>query len=273
MQPDNQSNYTENNQSEQFTDQVNTSAQAQVNELPKAPPINEAQNEGNSFVPASWPGAWGIYKTSKEVIKSNLGVLLTLIITPYAVDLLMAIAKLQNSVQDITSYVVHSIFAVMLAIAILAAIRGVKLDLSQVFSKITVKLVVGLVLVSIITTIITLFSLLLFIIPAFFIVPRIALAMYFLIDKGLGPVESVKASWEATKGNVGKLYGIFGALLAFGLLMVTIIGIPFAIYFLIMYAAALPLLYTYATSKTTQVGDTETVTSPQNTSVNPISAN
>lgn len=90
----------------------------------------------------------------------------------------------------------------------------------------------------------------LFIIPVFFIAPRLVLAQYFIVDKNMGPVESIRASWNATKGNVGKVYGIFGATLVMSLLMLTIIGIPFALYFLLMYSAAYPLLYVWAMRRT-----------------------
>lgn len=71
------------------------------------------------------------------------------------------------------------------------------------------------------------------------------LAQYFLIEGKLGIVDSLSASWNATKGNVGKVWGIFGVSLLFGLLFLTFIGIPFAIYFIVMYQAAFAVLYMY----------------------------
>jgi uncharacterized membrane protein len=88
-------------------------------------------------------------------------------------------------------------------------------------------------------------SAVLFIIPVFFVLPRLALAYYFLIDKHMGVIEAYKASWHATKGNAGKVWGIIGATILMALLMITIIGIPFSIYFLIMYSAVFAVLYEF----------------------------
>lgn len=90
-------------------------------------------------------------------------------------------------------------------------------------------------------------SFLALIVPFFFVYPRLVLAPYFLLDKNMGPIEAIKASWAQTKGHLSKLYGIYGAALLMGLLAITIIGIPFAIYFTIMYSAASAVLYRYIT--------------------------
>lgn len=92
---------------------------------------------------------------------------------------------------------------------------------------------------------ITVASILALVIPAFFILPRLVLAQFFLIEGKMGITESISASWNATKGNVGKVWGIFGVSLLFVLLMITFIGIPFALYFMVMYQAAIPVLYMY----------------------------
>ena len=98
---------------------------------------------------------------------------------------------------------------------------------------------------TILTTLTIILSFLLLIIPFFFVAPRVVLAQYYLLDKNMGIIEAYKASWYSTKGHVGKVYGIMGAGAAMALLFITIIGIPFAIYFLVMYQAAIAVLYGY----------------------------
>jgi len=90
-----------------------------------------------------------------------------------------------------------------------------------------------------------LISLVLLIIPFFFIYPRLVLAEYYLVDQNTSILFALKASWRATEGQLGKIYGIFGAYVAMFLLAITIIGIPFAIYFIIMYSPAYALLYEF----------------------------
>jgi hypothetical protein len=58
-------------------------------------------------------------------------------------------------------------------------------------------------------------------------------------------LDAYKASWDQTKGHSGMIWNIYGAGFAMALLMITIIGIPFAIYFLIMYSAALAVAYNF----------------------------
>jgi len=98
---------------------------------------------------------------------------------------------------------------------------------------------------SLLTGLIAIASFLLFIVPAFFVIPRLALAQYFLIEGKLGVGDAISASWNATRGHVGKVWGIFGVNLLFGLLFLTFIGIPFALYFIVMYQAAFMVLYMY----------------------------
>ena len=58
-------------------------------------------------------------------------------------------------------------------------------------------------------------------------------------------MDALKASWNTTEGNVGKVYGIVGVYIVFSLLFITIIGIPFALYFFVMYAASTTVYYEY----------------------------
>ena len=86
------------------------------------------------------------------------------------------------------------------------------------------------------------------IVPFFFIAPRLVNVGYFILDKNMGVMDALKASWNTTDKNVGKVYGIVGAYIAYSLLFITIIGIPFAIYFIVMYSASTTVYYEY-TSK------------------------
>jgi hypothetical protein len=57
-----------------------------------------------------------------------------------------------------------------------------------------------------------------FVVGMFFVALVFCLAEYYVVDAGLGPVEAMKASYEATKGQWGNLI-VFG-LVAFGLSLV-----------------------------------------------------
>jgi len=92
-------------------------------------------------------------------------------------------------------------------------------------------------------------SLLLLIIPFFFVYPRLALAQYYLIDKKMGIMDAINASWNNTKGYSVKVWTVTLAAISMALLALTIIGIPFAIYFLVMYSAAMAVLYKHIEAK------------------------
>jgi membrane-anchored glycerophosphoryl diester phosphodiesterase (GDPDase) len=103
---------------------------------------------------------------------------------------------------------------------------------------------------AVIITLLLAIAFVLLVVPFFFVLPRLVLAPYFLVDQKLGPIVATRRSWQATKGHAGKIWGIIGASLAMALLAVTIIGIPFAIYFLFMYGAASALAYDFVAKQT-----------------------
>lgn len=197
-------------------------------------------------VPENWPGAFGVYKFSKSAVRAVLVTLVVLYLLSFAVSFVLGMVFTDDIsfVADILSFIISGLFSVAMIFVFLSGVRGQKIELGESLSK-SVSLWLPMLGLTILAGLIVGLSLLLLIIPFFFVFPRLILATYFLVDQKLGIVASIKASWAATKGNVGKVYGIVGANIAFSLLFLTIIGIPFAIYFLVMYSAAVAILYEY----------------------------
>lgn len=193
-------------------------------------------------VPAQWPGAFGAYKHSKKVVMTNIWTLVALWIVIAVVDgLAQAIFK---NAGGAISFLVNTLAAATYVLVYMAGIRGEKVDLGEVISK-AFSYWLKMIGLAILIGVSIVVSLLLFIIPFFFVFPRLTLAHFFLVDRNMDIMEAYKASWNATKGNVGKVWGIIGATIAMALLMITIIGIPFSIYFLIMYSGVYAVLYSY----------------------------
>lgn len=198
-----------------------------------------------------WPGAFGIYKRSKEAMMVNLGsfigLLAVYILASIIVGIILSIlgVKGDSLLQSIIDLFVGSAFTVAAVKVIMAGIRNQKMEfdvaLKSCLSLQTLKMV-GL---TIVTVLIAIGSLLLLIVPFFFIVPRIAISYYFLIDKNMGVFDSIRASWDATKGSVGKVWGITGVTILFAIAILILVGI----YLSIMYTAAYGLLYVYLTSQ------------------------
>jgi hypothetical protein len=198
----------------------------------------------NETVPSSWPGAWGVFKYSRNVVRNNLWVVVGLNFVSWtlsgAVSSFNSKPDHATSVWDVAANLLSLWFSVALTFVILAGLRNQKLGFVDALKK-SVPYYLKALLLSILTVVILFLSLLLLVIPFFFVAPRISLAMYYLLDKDMGVVDSLKASWQATHGNVGKVWGIIGVTIVFALLIIVLVGI----YFLIMYLAASAVLYAY----------------------------
>lgn len=193
-------------------------------------------------VPATWPGAFGLFKHSKKAVKQNLGTLVVIwIISILASIVLDTMLKRPGSA---ASYVVDSLFAAAFALTYLAGIRGQAVSTGEALNK-ALPFWLKMIGLNILVVLSIVGSLLLLIIPFFFVLPRLVLANYFLVDQNMGVIDAYKASWATTKGHVGNVWGIIGVTILMALAAVTIIGIPFAIYWLIMYSASFAILYEF----------------------------
>lgn len=215
---------------------------------PSSPKTDNQNVTGSATIskpPTTWPGAFGVYKYSKEIVKLNLWTLIIIAIIAYAVNFVLQF--LLAPFGGLLSIIPGAFFSVCFTLIYLAGSRQEKPTISKTFNE-AVPFWLRMIGLELLVGVTIFISVLLFIIPVFFVAPRLSLATYFLVDKNLGVVDAYKASWEATKGNVGKIYGIFGAGFLMALLFVTIIGIPFSIYFLVMYSAATVFVYRFIQS-------------------------
>jgi len=73
-------------------------------------------------------------------------------------------------------------------------------------------------LASILTGVIVLIGFILLIVPGIIFSVRLKFVSYLIIDKGLGPIEAIKTSWNITKGSVWNLFVLGAALLGINIL-------------------------------------------------------
>lgn len=199
--------------------------------------------EQHDNVPPSWPGAFGVYKYSKGTIRLNIGTLVVLYLISFAVAIVLSIFDNDvGLIASLISYIVDALIATAAALVLVAGVRGQKVEVGKAINE-SVPLFVKMLFLQILIMASYILSLLLFVIPFFFVLPRLALAGYFLVDKKMGVLEAYKASWSTMKGNSLKIWGIIGVNILMALLCVTLIGIPIAIYLLIMYSGASVVLY------------------------------
>ena len=200
-------------------------------------------------VPKVWPGAFGAYQHSKLAIQTNLGSFIGLIALTIVTSLIPSFFTNKDGDVNplaIIMQLLSSALSILLSGAITyLMIKNVKREKTELNEALNagVNKFVPFLLQCFLMGLILVVSLLFFIVPFFFVMPRLYLAPYYLFDRDLSAVDSLKASWEETKGHAGKVWGILGLNLLIALLVVTIVGIPFAIYFAVMYSAADAVLY------------------------------
>lgn len=203
-----------------------------------------------STIPKTWPGGFGAYKHSKQAIRNVLLNIVILYLATVVIGFIIGLITGNNKglyfVGQIVSNVISIIASTMIVVLYLAGGRDIRMSVQESWEK-AKPYIIRFFFLTIVLSFIAIGSLLLFIIPFFIIMPRLFMSQYFLIDKKLGVFDSISASWDQTKGHVGKIWGIIGVGLVFVLLAFTIIGIPFAIYFSIMYSAVTVVLYYFIT--------------------------
>lgn len=204
--------------------------------------VKKAGPADSPALPATWPGAFGLYKYSRAAVMLNLGTFVIL----WLIDIIGGMFQRVEVLGPLISLVVSLVFSVMLICTQLASVRGKKLEIGEAFNR-GVPFIIKMFLLSVLVALSVIGGLILFIIPGLIILPRLSLAHYFLIDKNMGVMDAYKASWNETKGHAGKVWGIIGVSLLMLLPIITIVGILVTVYWLVMYSAALCLLYVYLT--------------------------
>ncbi|HMH30889.1 MAG TPA: hypothetical protein VK534_00240 [Methylomirabilota bacterium] len=194
-----------------------------------------------------WPGAFGIYKQSRDAVRLNLAALACFWILSAVIG---GIVQYKTGVLgQLASFFVNAIATTGFILLFLAGVRKQKLQFEAALKKCW-ELLIKMVLLELLVVLALVASLILLVIPFFFVLPRVILAPYYLVDKDMGVMDAFQASIDNTKGHAGKVWGVVGANIAMALLMITIIGIPFAIYFLVMYTAAFAVVYEYINKHT-----------------------
>jgi len=206
----------------------------------------DAKNETKlDKIPKEWPGAYGLYKYSKQAVQPNLWNIVGLYVV--AVLLNMVFRNLKN-IGGVLQFLLAAYYGAALVFIWLAGTQG-KVKSVQDSLKDTYPVFIKYLVLQILVGLLIGASLLLLIIPFFFVYPRLALAQYYLIDKKMGIMDAINASWNNTKGYSVKVWTVTLAAISMALLALTIIGIPFAIYFLVMYSAAMAVLYKHIEAK------------------------
>lgn len=216
----------------------------------------EVQTNSNAPLPplpSTWPGAFGLYKYSKAAMMTNVGTYLGLLVLAFFVS--GVIGRMGGTDTQSASYTFFQVVSFLGSIYISGATTLVELDniarkkvgFSDALTLVK-RYFLPLLAATVAMGILLMVSLILFIIPFFFVAPRLAFTPYLIVGEQMNPMEAIAASWEKTRGHAMKVWGIIGVNVLFVLLMITIIGLPFALYFMFMYLSATAVLFRWVQS-------------------------
>jgi hypothetical protein len=206
------------------------------------------KNTTTSF-PKEWPGAFAIYKLSRERVRQNLEPLILLAVLPIGLNFVIGFVlgmimdtNTANGLSQCASFVISVYFTVVTTRAYLLAARKKQVNFEQAL-KIPSSLFWRMLLLNLLVIVSVVGGMVLLIVPGIIIALRLSQATYYLVDQDLGVREAYKASWNATKGHLGKLWGLIGVGFLMLLPAITIIGIIATIYLFFMYSLAAALFY------------------------------
>ena len=202
-----------------------------------------------------WPGAFGAFKPSRDAIRRSLSTVVLLIVLNIVVAIILSIVfeSIFNKVlgvwlNDLVNIAVSALFVSAQIFVYLSSLRGKRVELKDSF-KAAQPYWGRMILLQLLVLVTVLGGFLLLIVPGIIFALRLSLSTYYLVDQDMGVMDAYKASWHATRGNLGKVWGLIGVNFLMILPSITIIGIIATIYLTIMYSASFGMLYLYLVAK------------------------
>lgn len=186
-----------------------------------------------------------------ETTKKNLGFFIPLVLVVAAVQIIFSFLSGQlnpnddttiNFIVSLVSWAVTSLLAIGQLKIVLKFVDGQKASLPELFSyyKYLLNYIVGSILFGLIIAV----GFILLIIPGIILSVKLGFYSYYIVDKGLGPIGALKASWGATKGISWNLF-LLGLLLG----LINVAGILLLVVGLLVTIPATALAHAYVYRK------------------------
>lgn len=170
---------------------------------------------------ATWGGAFDVFGKMWERVKANPQPAVVLVASYLTLTLIQIGASGYGAVRsDETTSVFgfdvlyYLIFLLALPTYALALAKGNVISVGE-FLRFNAKKYFALLGASILATLAVIGSLVLFIIPAIWVIAWFSVFSMLVVDKNLGAVESLKESKQLAKDHKGKVWGVIGATLLF----------------------------------------------------------
>ena len=167
-----------------------------------------------------------------ETTLKNFGVLILALIIVCAIGVMPAVAT-DSLVVAAVAWVLGMVVGLGIVRMTLRFVDGEKGELVDLFS--TIPLVFSYLIASIVIGIVVTIGFCLLILPGVYWSVRLYLFPWVLVDKGVGPFEAMRQSWEMTRGSfwnlflLGLLLGVINILGTIALLIGLLVTIPLSI--------------------------------------------
>jgi uncharacterized membrane protein len=179
--------------------------------------------------------AWELFKKNLNIILIVIGVWFVYYLAQYGVSYIFG-QSFMASILSLVFLVVFLVIQLGTYNLMLKVVDGHKADIKDLYTypNIAMKVVRNIV-AGILVGLAVLGGLILFIIPGIYVAVRLMFFTYYIVDKDAGVMDSLKMSWNLTKGGVINLF-----LLSLLFIFVNFIG---ALLFGIGLAVTMPLTF------------------------------
>ncbi len=168
-----------------------------------------------SLVSYSFGTAWGLFKNNWRIMVGVALIIFALSATSASIERLLTEVGTSSLVVSLLSYLLGAWLALGMIRMFLDIFHGRKPTIGVLFSQAGLLLYfLGAVILYILML---LGGLVLFVIPGLFLAIKFYFFSIFIVDKELGPIESLKASWNLTKGHWWNVFGLMFLLVFFNL--------------------------------------------------------
>jgi uncharacterized membrane protein len=160
-------------------------------------------------------------KFSWSTVISNLGLFIVALLIVCAISMLPVL--FESFVAGIVSWVLGMVVTLGIMRMSLKFVDGGRGELINLFENIP--LIMSYLLASIVVGIVAMLGFILLIIPGIIFSVRLQLYGWAIVDRELGPFNSISESWEITRGAFWKLIGLWFVLAGINILGLLAIGI------------------------------------------------
>ncbi len=199
---------------------------------------------------SQYPGAFGLFKPSSDAVRLAFVPLLLIYVILFVIGVVVGIIfggneSVATTLSNILSIVFQLFTTPMIAFILLYAVRGTRKELRESFEY-ALQNIIRFFVANLLAGLAILVGLVFFIIPGILLAIKFSMTNYLLIDnQKMSGTEALSKSWDITTGHMGKVFGIIGVSLLMFLPIITIVGIIATVILLVLYAAAIPVLYDY----------------------------